>query len=116
MVLLVLLPYAVPLLGVLGLVCLGLVFHGKLALDDLEPDLAGLSIDLGRVELDLAQLVCVVDLEEDVAHIFVREVVANALEFADVLDARRGGELHQGLDTHLGELNRGDGGVDWMWL
>lgn len=58
---LVLFPDAVPLAGVLGLVLVGLVFDGELALDELQPDLAGATVELGRVDFDAAQLWGVVD-------------------------------------------------------
>lgn len=101
MVLLVLFPDAEPALGVLGFVCLGFDFHGELALDDLEPDLARLALDLGRVELNLSKLMCIVDTEEDGADGIVGEV-ADTFKLSDVLYACQGGKLHEGFGRHLG--------------
>lgn len=70
-ILLVLFPDLVPILWVLGLVGLGSVLHGELALDDFEPYLARLTFDLRRVELELAELSGIVDAEEDVSDGFV---------------------------------------------
>lgn len=110
MVLLVLLPDAVPLGRALGLVGSGAVLKREVALDDAQPDLARLALELGRVELDAAQLDGVVDLEEDVADILVGEVVAYAVKVADVLYAGCRGQVDEGFDWHCVSSCRGSCG------
>lgn len=100
MVLLVLLPHLVPLAWVLGLVGLGAELEGEVLLDELQPYLARAAVDLGGVELDAAQLICIFDLEQNVTNGVVREVVADAVELADVLDAGQGRQVDKRADRH----------------
>lgn len=102
MVFLVLFPDAIPLRGIGRLISRRLELHWEVALDDLEPDLARVALNLRGVEFDLTQLVGIVDFEEDRPDEFVGEEVADAVDFAMVLETGRQGELHQGFDRHLG--------------
>lgn len=97
---LVLLPDLVPLARVLGLVGFVTELEGEILLDELEPYLAGAALDLGRVDLDAAQLMGILNSEEYVSYIFVGEVVADTVQLADVLNAGQGGQIHKRADGH----------------
>lgn len=95
MVLLVLFPHLVPFVRILRFVPSSAVLDGEVSLDKLQPDLTGMSFDLGRVDLDLSQLGGIFDSEENMPDIFVRQIVSNALKASDMPDANRRGDIDQ---------------------
>lgn len=97
---LVLLPDPVPLAGVLGLVGLGPELDWEVLLYELEPQLAGAALDMGRVELYAAELPRILDPDEDVSDILVWEEVADAFEMADILYAGCRRQVNERSDRH----------------
>lgn len=70
-----------------------------MTLDELEPELAGVALNLRRVLLDQSELFCAIDADKNVSKFVVGEV-ANAFEFLDVLDAGAGGQIDKSFDGH----------------